>query len=124
MRKPGFAQSGDDYLDRLLEPRGRFEKVDVEVTELERRYSAPYSNLKASAAQLIEHAYLLHQAERIVERQQIDQRPQMDPAGARRDRRQKNSRRRSASERRTVMLRQMVTINSSGLGGLDQSQTL
>src|SRR6266850_99691 len=119
-----LAQPRDDHLERFLEQLARFEKVYVEVAQLERRDSAPHSDLEAPAAHLIEHAYLLDQAERIVERKQIDQRPQMNPASARRDCREKYARRRRASERRAVMLREMVAVDSGGVGGLEQAETL
>src|SRR6267154_3336469 len=124
VRQPVLAQSRDDHLERFLEYLARFEKIYVVVTQLERRDSAPHSNLEAPAAHLIEHADLLDQPKRIVERQQIDQRPQMNPASASRDCSEKYARRRRASERSAVMFRQMVAVDVGGVGSLEQAEAL
>src|SRR6267154_2801672 len=124
VRQPVLAQSRDDHLERFLEYLARFEKIYVVITQLERRDSAPHSNLEAPAAHLIEHADLLDKPKRIVEREQIDQRPQMNPPRARRDCSEEYTRRRRASERRAVMFRQMVAVDVGGVGGLKQTEAL
>ena len=56
------------------------------------RTAASDTELEAAVAQLIEHADLFDQTQRMIERQQIDERTETQPRGAARNRRKKDAR--------------------------------
>src|SRR6185312_1383919 len=58
--------------------RGEIERV---ILAFERRHAAADAELEAAAAQLVEHADFLYQAQRMIERQQEDHRPEAQPSG-------------------------------------------
>src|SRR5262249_56481197 len=78
IRQRLLRQPGEDDLERFLVDLGRFQEIHVVVRELVGRDATPDAELEAPAAQLIEHANLLDQAERKIERQDVDERAEPD----------------------------------------------
>ena len=99
-----------------------FRVIDAVIAHLERRYAAPDSHFEAPAAHLIEHADLLHQAQRMVQRQTINQRPEAKAFGALCNGGQEQVRRRRHAQRRRVMLGHMVGADTDLIVALDQLQ--
>src|SRR5262249_56617022 len=67
-------QPGENDLQRFLVDLRGLQEVHVVVGKLVGRDAAPHSELEATAAQLIEHADLLDEAERRGEGQGVDER--------------------------------------------------
>ncbi len=64
--------------------------IDAEIIELMWRGAAADADLEASAAEVIEHADLFGEPERVMRGQHIDQRAQTNPPRALRDRRKEH----------------------------------
>ena len=107
----------------MIHGRGEL-RIDAIALMLEQRATTSDTELEAAAAELVEHADLLEQAQRMIERQQIDERPEAQPARALRDRRKKDAGRGRAAERRAVMLGQVIGVEALALDQLDEPQAL
>ncbi len=74
------------------------------------------------AAQLIEHADFLDQAQRMIERQQINQRAEAQLFGALRQPGEENSGRSRAADRRAVMLGEVIAVKAGTVVSLGEPQ--
>src|SRR5579883_3635247 len=93
------------HFERFVENIARLVKRDAMQTELERRHAASDANLETSAAQVVEHADLFDQPQRLVKRQQVNQRTEMEALRMLGRSREKDVRRRGHPERGRMMLR-------------------
>ncbi len=119
-RQRAAAQRLQDHLPRLEVHRLRFRRIDAEMLDLDRRNAAPDAQLEAPAAQLVEHADFLRQAQRVIQGERVDQRAEAQPFGALRDRRQEHAGRGRHAERRSVMLGQVIGVEAGRIVELDQ----
>ena len=122
--QPLLGQPCQDDRQRLVEDRARLAIVDPEVAKLVRRDATADAQLEPTTREVVEHADLLDEPQRVVERQDVDERSQADPAGALGCRREKQARRGGHAERRGVMLCQVVGVEASGLRRLHELQPL
>src|SRR5262249_36679031 len=67
-----------EHVQNMLVVGARLLEIDAVGVELHRRDAAPHADVEAAAAEVIEHAQLLQQPQRMVERQQIEQRAEAD----------------------------------------------
>src|SRR5215470_889157 len=65
--------------------RLRFVWIGAVVSKLVRRHPAPDTEFKSTVTQMIEHANLFIEADRVIERELVDQRPEAKPGRALRD---------------------------------------
>ena len=84
----------------------------------------PHANVEPSPAQVVEHADLLDQAQRIIGGQNVNQGAETDARRALGRGRQKKARRRRHVQRRAVMLGDVVAIKALLFGAFDQLQAL
>jgi hypothetical protein len=91
------------YIHRL-----RLIRVDPEIVQLMRRGAAADADLDAAAAEMIQHADLLGESQRMMRRQHIDQCAEANARGALRDGGEEHARRRRQIERRRVMLAHVI----------------
>ena len=84
----------------------------------------PDAELEASLAELVEHADLLHHAQRMVERKRIDQGTEAQFVCALRDGGEKHAGRSGEAERRRMMLGGMIGVKAATIVGLDDFQPL
>ena len=91
---------------------------------LKHRNAAADAELEAAAAQLIDHADLFDQAERMIERQQIDQRPEAQFRRALRQRCEDQRRRGGGAERRRVMFGDVIAVEAGAIVSLGDGQPL
>ena len=82
----------------------------------------PTPKSKRPAREVIEHADLLDQPQRVVERQAVDARAEPDTSGPLAGRRQEDAGHRRQAERRHVVLGQMVRGEARGVVLLEQLQ--
>src|SRR5215471_16127037 len=97
-------------LDRLRVDLLRVLWVDAVVFELDGRGAAPEAEFEASAAQLVEHADLLDQPQRVVKRHRPDQRTEPKPSRALRHGGEEHARRGRHPERRRMVLGKMIGV--------------
>ena len=81
----------------------------------------PTPSSSLPAAHLVEHAYLLDQAQRRIQGQAIDRRPEAQALRPLRNGGEEHARRRRHAERRAVMLGQVVGVESGAVIQRDQS---
>src|SRR5262249_13939075 len=67
-----------EHVQDVLVVSARLLEIDAVGIELHRRDAAPHADVEASAAEMIEHAQLFQQPQRMVERQEIEQRAEAD----------------------------------------------
>src|SRR5262245_65022996 len=80
--QPVGRQAGQDDGQRLPEHRPGSRGIATEGAELVGRHAAAHPEVEAAAAQVIEHANLLDQSQRVIERKQIDEGTQANAPGA------------------------------------------
>ncbi len=85
--------------------------------QLDRRGAAAEAELQPAAADLVEHADFLEQAQRMIERQHEDHRPEAQPPRALRQGGEKDVGRRRHAERCRVMLGQMIGVEAGAIVG-------
>ena len=88
------------------------------------RDAAADPELEAAAAQLIDHANLFDQAERVVKRQQIDQRAETQFRRALRQRREDQRGGGGGAEWRRVVLGDVIAVEAGAIVGLGDGQPL
>src|SRR6516162_3289847 len=113
-----------EHVQNVLVVGARLLEIDAVGVELHRRDAAPHADVEAAAAEVIEHAQLLQQPQRMVERQQIEQRAEADAPRFTRGGGQKYARRRRHRQRRRVMLGEMIAVEAGGLGRLQQGEPI
>ena len=84
---------------------------------LDQRRAAAQTNFKPSAADLVEHANLLDQAQRMIERQHKHHRPEAEPPRALRQCGKKDVGRRRHAQRCRVMLCQVIAVETGAIVG-------
>src|SRR5713226_8652357 len=94
------------------------------IFELDGYGAAAEADFEATAAQLIEHANFLDQAERMVERHRPNQRPETKPLRPLRDGGEEDARRGSHSQRRRMMLGEMIGVEAGAIIGLRYAQAV
>src|SRR5579885_3478900 len=123
-RKPLVAESAMQHLECFLEDVACVIERDAMESELERRDSSADADLEPAAAQMVEHANLFDQAQRLIERQQVNQRAEMQPPGMLGGGGKKDVGRRRHPERGRMMLRDMETEDSAAIVILHQLEPL
>ena len=108
------------HLECFVVHRLRLREIERVIRGFERRHAASDAKFESSAAQLIEHADFLDQAQRVIERQQIDHRTEAQPRGALRHGGEKQAGRRRAAKRRAVMLGEMIGVKAGSLVSLSE----
>ena len=98
--------------------------IHTVIAKLVRRYTAPDTQLETATAQVIEHADLLGQAQRVIQRQRVHQRPEQNAFGALRHRRMEYRRRRRHAQRRGVVFGGEVDVHADALIRLHQLETV
>src|SRR5262249_29182562 len=111
-----------EHVQYVLVVGARLLEIDAVGVELHRRNAAPHADVEAAAAEMIEHAELFQQPERMVEGKEIGQRAEPDAPRFARGGGQKYARRRRHRQRRRVMLGEVVTVKAGGLGRLQQGE--
>src|SRR5262252_347907 len=111
-----------ENIQDVLVVGARLLEIDAIGVELHGRDAAPHADVEAAAAEMIEHAELFQQPQRMVERQEIEQRAEPDAPRFARGGGQKYARRRRHRQRRRVMLGEVVTVKAGGLGRLQQGE--
>ena len=96
--------------------------VSAEVTQLERRDTAPHAHFEAAIAHLVELADFLIQAQRMVEVERVHQRTKAQTLGALGHRRMEHRCRRTHAQRRGVMLGGVQGAIAEAVIGLGQTQ--
>ena len=100
--------------------RLRFRGIDAERGDLERGHAAAHPELEPSAAQAVEGADLLGEAQGMVERQRIHQGPEAKAFGALRREREEDRRRGRHPERRRVVLGDVQSVQADPVVGLGE----
>ena len=113
-----------EHVQHVLVVGARLFEIDAVGVELHGRDAAPHADVEAAAAEVIEHAQLLQQPQRMVERQQIEQRAEADAPRFARGGGQKHARRRRHRQRRRVMLGEVIAVKAGGLGRLQQGEPI
>jgi hypothetical protein len=102
----------------------RLGHLHPEEQELDRRHAAAHAELEATIAQVVQHADLFGQPQRVVERERVDERPKEHALCALRHRRQKHAGRRRHAKRRGVMLGEVIAVDAGALVRFNQPQSL
>src|SRR5215471_11298536 len=89
-----------------------------------RRGAAPDADFQAAAAQMIQHADLLGEPQRVMHRQHIDQRSEAQAFGSLRDGGEKDARRWRQVERSRMMLAHVIGAESRAVVELDQLEAM
>src|SRR6516225_5465888 len=111
-------------VEDVLEIFARSVEIDPVGFELHGRDAAANADVEAPPAQVIEHAQLLEQAQRMIERKQVKQRAEPDAPGLARGSGEKDAWRRRRGKRRGVVLGQMIAVEAGGLGRLQQRKAI
>src|SRR5215510_3480776 len=98
--------------------------IDAEPLVLDQSTAAADADRQAAAAQMVEHADFLIEAQRVIERQHIDQGPYSDLARSLDRRRQKNTGARSHTKRRRMMLGEVIGVEARLLSLLQETQAI
>ena len=85
-------------------------------------YAAPYAELEAPAAHLVEHADLFDQPQRVIERQQVDEGAKPQVLGAAGERRHDQRRRGGGAERRRMVLGNVVAVEACAVVGFGDGE--
>ena len=116
-------QTAHDQLEALDVHRFRLGGIVAVDRRFDLRCAAAEADVEATAAHLIEHAYLFDQADRMIKRQGVNQRAEAQALGALRHRGEKNAGRRRHTERRRVVLSDMVSVKPFTIIHLDQLES-
>ena len=111
-----------DDLERLPVDLLGLEMVQVEERHLVGDDAAPHPEVEAAPREVIEHAHLLDQPERVVERQAVDAGPEADAPGALGGRGEEDAGHGRQAERRGVVLGQVVRVEARRVVLLEQAQ--
>jgi hypothetical protein len=111
-------QALDHHLDRLGVDLLRLVRIGAVVFDLDRHGAAPEADLEPAAAQVVEHADFLDQAQRMVQRHRPDEWAEAQPAGALGDGGQEHAGRGRHAERRRMVLGEVVGVEPRALVGL------
>jgi hypothetical protein len=111
-------------LEGLVEPLAPAVPVDLEEPDLHRRHPRADAELQPPAAEVVEHADLVDQPQRVVERQAVDERPEPQRPRPLRRRREEDARRRRVAQGCAVVLGEVVGVEPSALVALEQLQPL
>ena len=95
-------------------------EIHSESLEFHGRNAASDANVETSGTEMIEHAELFKQPQRVIERKEIKQSPEPDSSGLPRGCSEKNAGRRRHRERRRVMLREVIAIETGSFRRLQQ----
>ena len=109
------AERGQDHLERFLVDLAHLGVGDAEMAELEIGDAAPDAELEPAPPEMVEHADLFHQPDRVVERQDVDQRPEQHRPRPLGDGGEEYAGRGRHAQRRRVVLRHVVAVDSRRL---------
>jgi hypothetical protein len=98
----------EDDLQRLLVDLLGLQMVEIEVRHLVGHDPPSHPEIEAAAREMVQHAHLLDQPERIVEGQAVDARPEADAARALRRGGEEDAGHGREAERRRVVLGQVI----------------
>ncbi len=98
--------------------------VEVEEGHLVGHDPPPHPEVEPAPGELIEHAHLLDEPERVVERQAVHARPEPDAPGALGGRGQEDPGHRSQAERRRMVLGQVVGVEAGRVVLLEQPEAV
>ena len=115
-------QALQDDLERLLVDLLGLQVVQIEERHLVRHDAAPHPEVEPAPREVIEHADLLDQPERVVERQAVHAGPETDAPGALGGRGQEDAGHGRQPERRRVVLGQVVGVEARRVVLLEQAQ--
>src|SRR6516225_2099582 len=113
-----------DEFEGLVINLAGLREVEAVSARLERRDAAPDAELEAPAADLIEHADFLDQAQRMIERQEVDEGAEAQRLGALRHGREEQPGRGGAAERRRMMLGEVIAVDAAAVIGFDQLEPI
>jgi hypothetical protein len=97
-------------------------ECDAIISDFVGRDAAADAELEPAAAELVEHADLFEEAQRVMQRQRVDQRPEAQAPRALRHCGEKDAGSRRHAERRRMMLGQVIAADAEPVIGLDQRQ--
>ena len=115
-----LAEGAHQHRESLVIHLGRVRRIDTETCVLEQRAAAPDADHQPPARQMVEHADLLVEPERMVERQHIDQRPEPQRLRARDRCGEENAWARRHAERRRMVLGKVIAGEALGLDQRDE----
>jgi hypothetical protein len=113
-------QRGEDDVATLEEALARLLLGEPVEAQFDRRDPAADAEVEAAAAEVIEHADLLGQPQRVVLRERVDQRAEPQTLAVLRGGGEKDARRRREAERRPVVLGKVVAVETAAIVGADQ----
>ena len=115
-------ESLEDDLERLSVDLLGLQMVQAEVRHLVGDDPPAHAEVEAAARELVEHADLFDESERVVERQAVHTRAQTDAPGPLGGRGEEDAGHRRQPERRRVVLGQVVGIEAGGVVFLQEAQ--
>lgn len=118
------APTAEDHLERFHVHRLRFGRIDAEGGDLPGQHAAADADLQTPARQIIEHAQLLDQPQRIVERQAEHHRAEPEAPRALRGGGEEHGWLGCEAERRRVVLGEVPEMEAGGVVALDQPQAV
>ena len=98
--------------------------IDAEIGGFDRRCAAAEADVQAAAAELVEHADFLRQAQRMIERQGVDHRAEAQGFGALGDGGEEHVGRWRHAERGAVVFGQVVAVEAEAIVLFDDLQTV
>ena len=111
-------------LEGLVEALAPAVPVDLEEPDLDGRHARAHAELQPPVAEVVEHADLLDEPQRVVERQAVDERAEAQRRRALGRGGDEDARRRPVPERRAVVLGQVVGVEAGLLVALDEREAL
>jgi hypothetical protein len=105
-------------LEGLVEALAPAVPVDLEEPDLDRGHARADAELQPPAAQVIEHADLVDQAQRVIQRQAVDERPEPQRPRPLRRGGEEDARRWRVAQRRAVVLGEVVGVEPRALVAL------
>jgi len=115
-------ESAHQHAERLVIHRRRQPGIDAKTLVLYQCAAAAYTDCKAAAAKMVEHAYFFVEAQGMMKREDVDKRADPDLVRTLDRRRQEHARAPRHAERRRMVLRHMIGVKTRVLDEFEQAQ--